>query len=119
MTERQFQAWQEWINEEWNTPDRSDHYQMQSAMESCRGRLKNPAQVKLEDFRLKFQFKKREMTTYLSPEDKARANSELSKGFWLGMMTLPVDGLPDELKHPSQLDHKEIEQDIHSIEKYK
>lgn len=29
MTYRQFSVWQDWLDEQWNSPSRSDHYVMQ------------------------------------------------------------------------------------------
>lgn len=54
MTARQFRAWQAWLALEMESPSRTDHYLMQVAAEVRRGQVKNPRQVKLNDFRLRF-----------------------------------------------------------------
>lgn len=57
MTHRQFEAWREWLFEEWNKPSRTDHYLMQITAEVVRtpgrwwGKL---PKVKLDDFRIPF-----------------------------------------------------------------
>jgi hypothetical protein len=45
MTLRQFEAWEEWDDEQWNRPDRSDHYQMQTTVAML---SKNPGMDKLK-----------------------------------------------------------------------
>lgn len=34
MTDLQFQVWQEWLDDQWNEPSRSDFYAMQTAYET-------------------------------------------------------------------------------------
>lgn len=48
MTHRQFLAWQVWQGEEWNRPDRTDHYLMNLA------RLQVDSKKNLGEFRLPF-----------------------------------------------------------------
>jgi len=31
MTHRQFEVWQEWLNQQWNKPSRTDHYLLRIA----------------------------------------------------------------------------------------
>lgn len=50
MTHRQFMAWQWWLAEQWNQPDRSDHYLMQLA--AAQDAKEGPKH--LNDYRLRF-----------------------------------------------------------------
>lgn len=43
-----------WLAEEWDRPNRTDHYLMRVAYEIRVGNVKKPRSVKFEDFRLKF-----------------------------------------------------------------
>lgn len=53
-THRQYQGWLQYLDEEWNTPTRSDHYLMQIAAEVRRVLAKRPRTIRLKDFFLKF-----------------------------------------------------------------
>ena len=55
MTHRQFLAWNAWLAEQWNQPDRTDHYLAQVACEVRRGNAKKPRAVKLEHLILEFK----------------------------------------------------------------
>jgi hypothetical protein len=50
MTHRQFAAWQWWLLEQWNQPDRHDHYLMSVAM----GTDMSDGQKNLNDYKLQF-----------------------------------------------------------------
>lgn len=54
MTHRQFMAWQEWLEGEWNRPSRTDHYLMQIAFDVRRANVKHPERVKFDHMRLEF-----------------------------------------------------------------
>jgi hypothetical protein len=41
-----------WATDEWNRPDRTDHYLMRVAVEVARSRVKHPERVTLEDMKL-------------------------------------------------------------------
>lgn len=53
-TERELRVWLEWMDMQWNRPDRGDHYMMQAALEAMRGRMKDPGKAALDDMRLRF-----------------------------------------------------------------
>lgn len=57
MSHREFSTWDAWLEEEWNRPNRSDHYLMQIAATAARILAKNPSAVKDADFKLKFEVK--------------------------------------------------------------
>lgn len=60
MTERQWAAWQAWLEEEWNVPDRGDHYLMQcAAVSAIAGGDKDATTDK---FRMKFKIEERRTT---------------------------------------------------------
>jgi hypothetical protein len=79
MTHRQFLAWQEWLLEDWNRPDKTDHYLMEVACEVRRVLSGNPRNIRLDHFRLKFGESKPAMTR----EQAAAA----SRSKWLGIVT--------------------------------
>jgi hypothetical protein len=54
-TERELKLWLLWLREEWNRPDRTDHYLMQIAAE-IRRNGKIPIEVTTDQFRLPFVF---------------------------------------------------------------
>lgn len=47
-------TWQHWLREEWNKPDRSDNYQMQTAYEIRRAFTDKPGDP--NELRIKFNF---------------------------------------------------------------
>lgn len=67
MTHRQFLLWCEWLDEQWNVPNRTDHYLMLLAQLQCKG-------LSLEDFKLKFEEAK---------ERTVQTASQNSKMAWL------------------------------------
>lgn len=63
-TQRDLLVWIIWMDKQLNDPDRTAYYLMQIAAEIRRANVKNPAKVKIEDMRLKFDlFKKRKKPT--------------------------------------------------------
>lgn len=54
MTHRQFLAWCQWLDDDWNRPSRTDYQLMKVAQEVVRGRARNPSAVKLDDQRVRF-----------------------------------------------------------------
>ena len=54
VTHRQYLAWQAWLDEEWNRPDRSDYYQMQTAADVRFKGRDVPTDFKLENMRIDF-----------------------------------------------------------------
>lgn len=73
LTHRQFSVWQQWQINEWNTPDRHDHYLM-----ALRAEVRSlfSANVKLDDMELEF-----EEPPKTEEEAKRRAAAK-SKGAW-------------------------------------
>lgn len=88
MTHRQFLTWVAFEREEWNRPTLAEHYQMQTACEVRRVLSKKPREVKIDHFRMTFKDAKRKKPVEVSEADKQR--TALSKGRWLGFMTMPV-----------------------------
>lgn len=99
LTHRQFLAWQEWLNLQWNEPDRTDHYLMQVSYDIRRVNAKNPSRVKYKDTRITFKD-----TRATAQEQKTNDTGEpvneqgltkeqvsaISKARWFGMMTRRV-----------------------------
>jgi hypothetical protein len=56
MSYREYQAWQLRLEEAWNDPSRGDYYLMQIAAEICRGRVKDPNDVKVGSFKIPITF---------------------------------------------------------------
>jgi hypothetical protein len=83
MSHRQFQAWQHWLNDQWDEPSRTDAYLMQIACEVRRGNAKHPGQVQLKHFVLRF--------TPPKPAPPTPETIAASKAVWLGRMGMKAD----------------------------
>lgn len=81
MTQREFEARMAWIEEDQDTPSKSDWYLMQIAMEIVRSRAKDPSKIHLNDMRLK---REKKAETPKSIEEAAAA----SKSRWSGAVGL-------------------------------
>lgn len=86
MTHWQYQAWQVWLRAQWDVPDRSDVYQMQTAAAVTRSNAKHPNRVKLKDFILKFGGQ----AEAAKPKMSVAQASAVSKAQWMSRMTMPV-----------------------------
>ncbi len=80
-THREYLAWINWLDEQWNHPSRSDNYQMQTAQVVRQVLHKKPADVKLSHFHIKFTKEKSQ-----TPEDKERILKQ-SKSRWFGWVS--------------------------------
>ena len=80
-TERKLGAVLEWLAKQWDTPDRTDYYLMQIAYEVCRMMTKNPGQVKMEHFKLRFGAG----ATEKAKVSKEQANA-WAKSRWFGFL---------------------------------
>ena len=86
-TNREYLTWQEWLDEQWNSPTLSDMYAMQTAAEVRRSQSSKPRQVKLEHFRLKFRPRKPTKPTMTKEQATAA-----SKARWFGFLGIKRDG---------------------------
>lgn len=94
VSNREYETWMEWFAQQWNEPDRADHYAMQIAAEIRRVLHSKPATVRTDHFALKF--------VRITPEDVARQSAERLRAqeeaqsnslrFWLGFVGLSPDG---------------------------
>ena len=84
VTHREHLTWLAWFVEEWNMPDRTDHYLMQTAYSIERGNVKNPRSLKLDQFKLQFGSKSKQRQ--LTKEQATR----ISQAGWVGRMSMPV-----------------------------
>lgn len=91
-THRQHLTWVEWLEAQWNRPDRTDHYLMQVAAEVTAGRVKRPGEIKMSRYVLKFK-SRQEARAESEAERKARVDR--SKAFWFGGVGLKPDGTVD------------------------
>jgi hypothetical protein len=88
MTHRQYQVWQEWLDEEINHPSRSDYYMMQVAHAAYGGR------VDFKKLLLKFQQPK--SLTKEEREKHEATKALMSKSAWFAVLGLKGDGTPRE-----------------------
>lgn len=72
LTHREFLTWGEWFKQQWNEPNRSDHYLMQIACEIVRVNLKKGAAQKLKLSQFLLPFKWIMGGQAVSPEEAAR-----------------------------------------------
>lgn len=85
MTDRQFRAWQAWLRDDWNRPDRRDGYLMQVACEARRVMMTNPNSVKPSDFVMRYDTDPKPPT----PADK-EVTAKLARARSLARMTTAV-----------------------------
>lgn len=99
-TSRQMRLWSLWLQEEWNRPSRTDNYLMQIAYLVHCGQVKEPGQLKIEDYEIKFRFRKPgqvdedgiEEEPELTPEEiQIRANA--SKSAWCQHLGIPLSAI--------------------------
>lgn len=90
MTHRQFFIWQVHLANQWNRPDRHDHYQMRTALEirRCAMAKKGGKAPGMEDYRLEFIPKK--METPQEKADKEAKKIAASKAAWAGFLGAKV-----------------------------
>lgn len=94
MTYRQMEAWEAFLEEDWNTPDRADWYRMQLTMETRRLNYilsDKPPTLRLEDFKLGFKSVRKplheagtgtEGTKPKLPNDHPLSANNLMKAVW-------------------------------------
>lgn len=85
-TNREFQLWELWYEQQWNKPSRTDNYLMALTEEVRRFRymfLKNPPPINDSDFKLTFTRQTVEQKVQLSLQEKAAR----SKAIWIGAVT--------------------------------
>lgn len=92
MTGRQFDAWQAWLEMDWDIPARSDWYVMRLIQAVMTGQAKNPPQD-LNEYKLKF-----------STDDKPKHTKEQvaawSKARWLGIVGMGKKAPPEGKSMP-------------------
>ncbi len=90
-THREYLTWEHWLQEEWNSPTRSDYYLMQLTQRVMQILRKNPNQVKLEDQKIPFSFGAKKKPT----GSKLKAITAMAKAKWkavMGSARKPKDG---------------------------
>lgn len=71
-TNREYLLWNRWLDEQWDEPDRHDHYIMDLSMQVASILNKKASSLKLSMFKLKFG----------STEDQEKEDVEKSKSRW-------------------------------------
>lgn len=89
-THREHLDWLVHFDNEWNTPDRADHYLMLLITEVRRMFAKNPNSIKLEDAKIEFKSADTKPVLGISDDEKRKQAAAFAKAKWLGMMTAPV-----------------------------
>jgi hypothetical protein len=77
---REYLLWKRHFKDEWNHPNRTDHYLMQIAREVKRVLSKKPAKIQLKHFLLDFNPKKK------SQEEVGQQNKSYIKQYLAGVM---------------------------------
>lgn len=80
-THRQFLGWDAWLEEQWNRPDRNDHYLMQIAVTIQRLLAKNPKSIKLSNFKLSFE--REALPGSIADLKRQREEAKKSERTWL------------------------------------
>lgn len=79
MTSRQYEAWQAWLDSEWDVPSRPDWYAMQVSkyLHDIKYMLsENPPQREVRDFKLQFKTSSTS-TKVLTPEEQEQEDLEI------------------------------------------
>lgn len=85
-THREYRTWQVWLDQQWNEPSRTDNYLMQIAQEIRRVLHKHPERVKLDLFKILFEWRKRSVQPKITKEEATKR----SKARWLGFLGMGV-----------------------------
>ena len=54
MGHAEYLKWLDWLDDQWNTPDRTDHYLMQVSANIFQSQSRNPTKIRSDQFRIKF-----------------------------------------------------------------
>jgi hypothetical protein len=88
----------QYLDDQWNRPDRSDKYQMQTAMEVKRVLAKDPASITLDQFQIKFVKPPPEPVYDEGEEIEDQPITEeekswiaIAKARWLGFLNIKKD----------------------------
>jgi hypothetical protein len=94
MTHREFITWQEWLQEEWNRPSRTDHYLMRIALEVASVLAKDPKSIKIGQFKLEFGKPDPENPDEPSaPKMTKERAANIAKLTWAKRLGIPLDKL--------------------------
>ena len=77
-THREYVTWLAWLDEQWNQPDRTDHYLMQIAHCVRQQRAAHPEQLSLRDEKIMFEQRGQRPAKKLSREEW----SQRAKATW-------------------------------------
>jgi hypothetical protein len=81
MTARQYEAWEAWLELQWEIPSKLDYYLAQIACEASRATAKKPSSPKLNKYLIKFRVKKRKSGTGLTKEQTLA----IAKARWIAI----------------------------------
>ncbi len=84
----------EWLDQQWNKPDRTDHYLMSIVLAIRQILAKNPKAFKLDDQKINFEFKE---VKPIEPEVKKQgllARAKAGWGAFLGKPGTPIKPEP-------------------------
>ena len=71
----------EWLNDQWNKPERLEYYLMQIAAEVRRVLAKNPNNIKVDDFVLTWKTGDEKPS-----KEQAEQKASWSKSIWMGLL---------------------------------
>ena len=86
-TGREYLVWNQWLDNQWNEPSRSDKYIMSLSLQVANV-LSKKFKGKIEDFKLDF---KRDTGKPMTKEGKEQA-AKLSKATWIGAVRAKKNG---------------------------
>lgn len=94
MTNREYETWMAWFEEEWQHPDCTDQYLMQIACEVRRVLAKSPSSIKIQDFRLPFEKVKADQKQKpgrgpqapMNQRDRQDAKTKANISKWIGWL---------------------------------
>lgn len=77
-TLREYRIWMAYLDEQWNQPNRTDHYLMQIARDVKRVLSRHPGKIQLDDSKLTFEQKADK------PKQTKEQAAAVSKAAWMG-----------------------------------
>lgn len=90
-------TWIEWLDQQWDKPNRSDHYLMQIAAEIARTRNpKHAGSIKLAQFKVPFKLVDAAGKEILTPEEIKRKQEQSTiqaRSRWLGWLGAKLEDI--------------------------
>ncbi len=107
MTERQFDVWDQWLDDEWNQPNRTDHYLMKVMHETRYQGVKDRPTVTLKEaYGIEFEFTNISAKAKKTQEELNAEAGRMAEQAWCAMFGLEVGKDSDGAKPDPNITYK-------------